>query len=175
MVAHAYLFADAPTQVCASESLLMSSRNACSLMWFSCASDARSSWSAALQAIEEAIQRGLPRVEAGAQGEHKIQRGYLPSLTHSVHYIRDPEFRFAVQQVCARGVAQGSELACRSATALLGCLLSAKATLHGSPLTGHVSRVACCTAHHLPANLVLSFCLSWCSSCGERMPTSTTL
>ncbi len=55
-----------------------------------------------LQAIEEAIERGLPRVEAGAQGEHKIQRGYLPSLTHSVHYIRDPEFKMAVQQVLLR-------------------------------------------------------------------------
>jgi predicted N-acyltransferase len=42
---------------------------------------------------------GLPRVEAGAQGEHKIQRGYLPSLTHSSHYIRDPDFRGAVSHV----------------------------------------------------------------------------
>lgn len=52
-----------------------------------------------LQAIEAAIEAGLPRVEAGAQGEHKIQRGYLPSLTHSSHYIRDPEFRGAVAHV----------------------------------------------------------------------------
>eukprot|EP00208_Stichococcus_sp_RCC1054_P007623 CAMPEP_0206140138 /NCGR_PEP_ID=MMETSP1473-20131121/8532_1 /ASSEMBLY_ACC=CAM_ASM_001109 /TAXON_ID=1461547 /ORGANISM="Stichococcus sp, Strain RCC1054" /LENGTH=451 /DNA_ID=CAMNT_0053534183 /DNA_START=303 /DNA_END=1658 /DNA_ORIENTATION=- len=48
------------------------------------------------QAIEAAIERGIPRVEAGAQGEHKIQRGYLPTLTHSVHYIRDERFRTAV-------------------------------------------------------------------------------
>ena len=51
-------------------------------------------WSAVIhvhvaQAIEAAIERGLSRVEAGAQGEHKIQRGYLPSLTYSSHYIRD--------------------------------------------------------------------------------------
>jgi Peptidogalycan biosysnthesis/recognition len=52
-----------------------------------------------LQALEAAIEMGLPRVEAGAQGEHKIQRGYLPSLTHSSHYIRDPDFRGAVSHV----------------------------------------------------------------------------
>jgi Peptidogalycan biosysnthesis/recognition len=51
------------------------------------------------QALEAAIEMGLPRVEAGAQGEHKIQRGYLPSLTHSSHYIRDPDFRGAVSHV----------------------------------------------------------------------------
>lgn len=46
-----------------------------------------------MQAQEEAIARGLKRVEAGAQGEHKIQRGYLPSKTYSSHYIRDPMLR----------------------------------------------------------------------------------
>ncbi len=45
------------------------------------------------QAIEFAIDRGLARVEAGAQGEHKIQRGYLPVLTHSAHWIKDEGFR----------------------------------------------------------------------------------
>ena len=40
------------------------------------------------QAIEEAIGCGLHRVEAGAQGEHKLQRGYLPTLTYSSHYVR---------------------------------------------------------------------------------------
>jgi hypothetical protein len=49
-----------------------------------------------LQAIEEAIARGLPRVEAGAQGEHKLQRGYLPNFTYSAHYIADPTMRSAV-------------------------------------------------------------------------------
>lgn len=48
------------------------------------------------QAIEFAIAHGLKRVEAGAQGEHKIQRGYLPSPTYSAHYIPDPAFRRAV-------------------------------------------------------------------------------
>jgi len=48
------------------------------------------------QAIEFAIERGLARVEAGAQGQHKIQRGYLPVETHSAHYIADPNFRRAV-------------------------------------------------------------------------------
>ncbi|MEK7246634.1 MAG: GNAT family N-acetyltransferase, partial [Pseudomonadota bacterium] len=45
------------------------------------------------QAIEFAIARGLSRVEAGAQGEHKIQRGYLPEPTLSFHWIKDNSFR----------------------------------------------------------------------------------
>ncbi len=48
------------------------------------------------QAIDFAIARGLARVEAGAQGTHKVQRGYLPVRTHSVHWIRDPGLRDAV-------------------------------------------------------------------------------
>ncbi len=48
------------------------------------------------QAINFAIQRGLRHVEAGAQGEHKIARGYLPQTTYSAHYIADPSLRRAV-------------------------------------------------------------------------------
>ena len=48
------------------------------------------------QAIEFAIQHGLKRVEAGAQGEHKVQRGYLPQPTFSAHYISNPSLRRAV-------------------------------------------------------------------------------
>ena len=48
------------------------------------------------QAIDYAIQHKLARVEAGAQGEHKIQRGYLPVETHSAHWIADANFRDAV-------------------------------------------------------------------------------
>ncbi|MEZ5844092.1 MAG: GNAT family N-acetyltransferase [Hyphomicrobiaceae bacterium] len=48
------------------------------------------------QAIEYAIRHHLPRVEAGAQGEHKLMRGYLPTPTHSVHWIADRGFRQAV-------------------------------------------------------------------------------
>ena len=55
-----------------------------------------------MQAIEEAIERKLPRVEAGAQGEHKIQRGYLPSSTYSSHYIRDPQLRGAIEHYLQR-------------------------------------------------------------------------
>src|SRR5246127_910590 len=54
------------------------------------------------QAIEFAIARGLKRVEAGAQGPHKIQRGYLPVPTYSAHLIPDPAFRRAVAQYLAR-------------------------------------------------------------------------
>lgn len=45
------------------------------------------------QAIDFAIARGLARVEAGAQGEHKIARGYLPSSVYSAHFIADPALR----------------------------------------------------------------------------------
>ena len=48
------------------------------------------------RAIEFAITRGLKRVEAGAQGPHKLQRGYLPAPTYSAHWIPDPAFRRAV-------------------------------------------------------------------------------
>ena len=48
------------------------------------------------QAIEHAITHGLARVEAGAQGEHKLARGYLPAPIHSAHWIADPGFRRAV-------------------------------------------------------------------------------
>src|SRR5258707_6326498 len=48
------------------------------------------------QAIEYAIAHRLNRVEAGAQGEHKLARGYLPNTTHSAHYIADPGLRRAI-------------------------------------------------------------------------------
>jgi hypothetical protein len=50
------------------------------------------------QAIDFAIRRGLARVEAGAQGEHKLARGYLPAPTHSGHDIPDRGFRRAVER-----------------------------------------------------------------------------
>jgi uncharacterized protein len=54
------------------------------------------------QAIEFAITHGLKRVEAGAQGPHKLQRGYLPVPTYSAHWIPDSGFRRAVAQFLAR-------------------------------------------------------------------------
>jgi predicted N-acyltransferase len=48
------------------------------------------------QAIDFAIAHKLPRVEAGAQGEHKIQRGYLPVPTYSAHWITHPGLRRAI-------------------------------------------------------------------------------
>ena len=48
------------------------------------------------QAIDWAIAHGLARVEAGAQGEHKLARGYLPVPVHSLHWIADPGFRKAI-------------------------------------------------------------------------------
>jgi predicted N-acyltransferase len=53
------------------------------------------------QAIEFAIERRLAIFEAGAQGEHKLSRGFLPSLTYSAHEIRHPGFRRAIEQYIA--------------------------------------------------------------------------
>jgi hypothetical protein len=53
------------------------------------------------QAIEAAIARGLARVEAGAQGQHKLSRGYRPVPTWSAHFIPDPGFRRAVADYLA--------------------------------------------------------------------------
>jgi len=50
------------------------------------------------QAIEWAIEQGFARVEAGAQGQHKIARGYLPHPVRSAHYIADPALRRPVEQ-----------------------------------------------------------------------------
>ena len=50
------------------------------------------------QAIDFAIERGLKKVEAGAQGSHKVARGYLPEATYSAHWIDDPNFRHAVSR-----------------------------------------------------------------------------
>ena len=50
------------------------------------------------RAMDFAIETGLARVEAGAGGMHKIQRGYLPQPTYSAHWIRDANFRRAVER-----------------------------------------------------------------------------
>jgi len=54
------------------------------------------------QAIDFAIAHKLKRVEAGAQGEHKLARGYLPVITHSAHYIADPGLRRAIADYLVR-------------------------------------------------------------------------
>jgi predicted N-acyltransferase len=54
------------------------------------------------QAIEFAIARGLKRVEAGAQGEHKLARGYGPVSTYSAHDIADPRFARAIDEYLQR-------------------------------------------------------------------------
>jgi len=67
------------------------------------------------QAIDYAIMHKLARVEAGAQGEHKLARGYMPKTTYSAHFIANPALRRAVAEYLAReraGVrAAGEELA----------------------------------------------------------------
>jgi uncharacterized protein len=67
------------------------------------------------QAIDYAIAHRLGRVEAGAQGEHKLARGYLPHTTYSAHFIANPALRRAVAEYLARErayvQAAGEELA----------------------------------------------------------------
>ena len=54
------------------------------------------------QGLEYCINRGLRRFEPGAQGEHKISRGFLPTKTWSLHWIRHPRFRSAIADFLAR-------------------------------------------------------------------------
>ena len=51
------------------------------------------------------IERGLTTVEAGAQGEHKLARGFLPAIVRSRHWIADPRFRAALADWCREEVA----------------------------------------------------------------------
>ena len=68
------------------------------------------------QAMDQAIARGLARVEAGAQGEHKIARGYLPAPIHSLHWIADADFRRAVARFLdEERVAEEAEMAALAA------------------------------------------------------------
>ena len=48
------------------------------------------------QAIEYAIKNNIHKVEAGAQGEHKISRGYLPSFVYSIHWFSNVDFGNAI-------------------------------------------------------------------------------
>lgn len=54
------------------------------------------------QAIDAALERALPRVEAGAQGEHKLARGYEPVSTDSAHYLSHPGLRHAIEDYLVR-------------------------------------------------------------------------
>ena len=62
------------------------------------------------QAIEYAIQHGYKRVEAGAQGEHKLARGYRPVATHSAHEFADSRFARAIADYLTRERAAVDEM-----------------------------------------------------------------
>ena len=68
-----------------------------------------------IHAAKTNLSKLLARVEAGAQGEHKISRGYMPTTTYSAHYIADPALRRAIADYLVRErayvVAAGEELA----------------------------------------------------------------
>jgi uncharacterized protein len=69
------------------------------------------------QAIDYAIAHKLPYVEAGAQGEHKIFRGYMPNTTYSAHYIADPGLRRAIADYLVRERAYVAEVGAELAAA----------------------------------------------------------
>ncbi|MDQ3511636.1 MAG: GNAT family N-acetyltransferase [Pseudomonadota bacterium] len=54
------------------------------------------------QGIDYCLREGLARFEPGAQGEHKLARGFMPTLVHSRHWIRHPQFREALRTWCAQ-------------------------------------------------------------------------
>jgi len=65
------------------------------------------------QGIEYCLRHGLTRFEPGAQGEHKLARGFLPTLVHSRHWIADDRFRAALRPWCAEEVAATARYAAR--------------------------------------------------------------
>jgi predicted N-acyltransferase len=90
------------------------------------------------QAIDAAIAMGLRRVEAGAQGQHKLARGYEPVQTWSAHYIADAGFRAAVADFLERereGIAQGQ-------LELAGHTRSAKGSAGNGPFGATIARAA---------------------------------
>lgn len=62
------------------------------------------------QAIDYAIAHGLKRAEAGAQGEHKLARGYLPETTYSLHWLADPRLEAAVARYLAEERGEVAEI-----------------------------------------------------------------
>lgn len=70
------------------------------------------------QGIDLCLRRGLQRFEPGAQGVHKLARGFLPAATHSRHYIADPRFRAAIRTAlrheAVAQTARGAELRAHS-------------------------------------------------------------
>ena len=61
------------------------------------------------QAIEHAIEHRLSTIEGGAQGEHKLARGFVPVCCHSAHWLKHPQFARAVEEFLERereGIAQ---------------------------------------------------------------------
>lgn len=63
------------------------------------------------QGVDLCIERGLARFEPGTQGEHKIARGFEPTLTWSAHYVAEPRFRAAIADFVRRESAQVDEYA----------------------------------------------------------------
>jgi predicted N-acyltransferase len=68
------------------------------------------------QGIEYCLREGLTRFEPGAQGEHKLARGFLPTMVHSHHWIAHEGFREALREWCAQETASVRRYAATLAT-----------------------------------------------------------
>ena len=73
------------------------------------------------QGIEYCLQHGLTVFEPGAQGEHKLARGFLPTRTQSFHYLADARFRAAVREALAREAVALEEYRCELLTHSPSC------------------------------------------------------
>ncbi len=93
------------------------------------------------QAIDYAIAHGLARVEAGAQGGHKLARGYLPAETYSAHYIADPGLRRAVADYLAR---ERLAVSARSGAPHRGVALSPRQSLRRREAASRRERTRSC-------------------------------
>ena len=70
------------------------------------------------QGIDYCIAKGIPHFDAGAQGEHKLARGFVPQHTHSYHYLAEPGFNDAIKQYCETEAKQIEEYMKWAKTAL---------------------------------------------------------
>ncbi len=61
------------------------------------------------QGIDYCIAQGIQHFDAGAQGEHKLARGFIPQATHSYHWLQETSFDQAIAQFCQREAEQVNE------------------------------------------------------------------
>ncbi|OOZ39429.1 hypothetical protein BOW53_11485 [Solemya pervernicosa gill symbiont] len=108
------------------------------------------------QGIDYCIQHDLKRFEPGAQGEHKVARGFEPTETLSAHWIADPQFREMIdrylQQERARGVAIFAEACFGRPSPSKRQILNATVYAYGAPSISTTCVIACRLSNIAGAN-----------------------